>query len=64
MNNTIKQFAIKTGLCSAEALDDPEGYDGYAFYDKLTCFVELTKKYYLDREMAKTVNWDTTLPEK
>lgn len=58
MNPTIKQFAIETGICSEEALNDPEGHDGYAYYDKLSRFIELTKKYYVDREMAKTVNWD------
>ena len=58
MNPTIKKFAIETKICAPEALDDPEGYDGYDYYDRLSKFVELTKKYYVDREMSKTVNWD------
>ncbi len=53
MNKDIKQYAINTGICPPEALDDPEGYDGYQFYDKLTKFVELTKTYYLEREKTK-----------
>lgn len=61
MNKIIKQYAIETGLCPAEALNDPEGYDGYQYYDKLTKFVELTKKYYVEREQANTVNWDISL---
>ena len=49
MNRTIKQFAIETKICSASALEDPEGYDGYAYYDNLTHFVEQTKQYYMNR---------------
>lgn len=58
MNKTIKQYAIQTKICPPEALDDPEGYDGYEFYDKLTKFVELTKSYYVNRELAKTCKND------
>lgn len=53
MNKQIKQYAIETGLCPPEALDDPEGYDGYEYYDKLNKFIEFTKNYYVKRELAK-----------
>ena len=56
MNKYIKKYAIDTGLCPPEALNDPEGYDGYEFYDKLTKFVDLTKKYYVEREIAKYID--------
>ena len=49
MNNTIKEFAIMSGICEAKALDDPETFDGYKYYDKLTVFIEQVKKYYMDR---------------
>jgi len=53
MNKTIKKFAIETNICPPEALNDPEGFDGYQYYDKLSKFVELTKAYYVDRELKK-----------
>ena len=49
MNNTIKEFAIMSGICEAKALDDPETFDGYKYYDNLTVFIEQVKKYYTDR---------------
>jgi len=53
MNKIIKKYAIETKICPPEALTDPEGFDGYQYYDKLSKFVELTKAYYVEREMKK-----------
>lgn len=53
MNKTIKQYAIETKICDPKALNDPEGYDGYDYYDRLSKFIELTKKYYVERELGK-----------
>ena len=49
MNNKIKEFAIMSGICEVKALDDPETFDSYQYYDKLTVFIEQVKKYYMDR---------------
>lgn len=55
MNRTIKQFAIDTKICDAPALEDPEGYDGYQYYDNLTRFVEQTKQYYTNRAVRECI---------
>jgi hypothetical protein len=53
MNKTIKKYAIQTKICPPEALNDPEGYDGYQYYDKLSIFIEMTKTYYVEREKKR-----------
>ncbi len=55
MNRTIKQFAIENEICPAAALEDPEGYDGYVYYDNLTHFVEQTKQYYMNRAAKECI---------
>lgn len=58
MDNIIKQYAIQTGLCSEDALYDPESYDNYRFHDSLTKFVELVKKYYICKEKIRYIDED------
>jgi hypothetical protein len=56
MNRIIKKFAIDNNICAAEALDDPEGYDGYQYYDSLTKFIEQTKQYYTNRAVLECID--------
>jgi hypothetical protein len=56
MNRTIKQFAIENKICHPAALEDPEGSDGYVYYDSLTRFVEQTKQYYTNRAVQQCLD--------
>ena len=49
MNESIKNYAIKYGIVSSQALNDPEGYDSYRTYDRMNLFIGATKEYYLNR---------------
>jgi hypothetical protein len=68
MNESIKNYAIKYGIVSSQALNDPEGYDSYRTYDRMNLFISATKEYYLNRvsEMEKNLSraWEKEQQEK
>ena len=56
MNKTIKDMAVQSNLCESTALEDPEGYDSYKYYDNLQLFVESVKHYYMSRAANQCVD--------
>jgi hypothetical protein len=61
MNPTVKSAAIISGIVDPDAVNDPEGYDGYETYDKVQHFVDIIKEYYIERTARECLdiakNW-------
>lgn len=69
MNKIIKGFVLDTEICDPAAVNDPERFDGYKTYDKLSDFIELTKQFYINRALRECLdicddNQDTIIAQQ